>query len=267
MTLPYLPDDCIFYIIKYLQNYRSTLFNCLLVNRFWCKATVPLLYADPFKNYSKNKNYASIILTFISCFNKTEILQLKNQLVKVNNKFNNKFNDEYKPLFEYLKYLKNFDYNAINHMIIQWSETSETPYYKNKLYQDFIPTFYKSIFRQCNNIEQLSIFQNIILFFPQDKNLQEFLSNVENNCLNLRKLEVSPPSSQHTIKEKLCTIIQKQNNLRAFRLHPYNPNNLFGQGVLINGINDILLSLEFQKHSSMLILLKLILVIYLLRLL
>src|SRR5947207_3133213 len=97
MTLPYLPDDCIYYILQYLQNDHSTLFNCLLVNRFWCKATVPLLYANPFSNIIKENNY-SIIYTLILCFNKTEILQLKNQLELI--KVSIDIYDEYKPLFD-----------------------------------------------------------------------------------------------------------------------------------------------------------------------
>ncbi|GBC12424.2 hypothetical protein GLOIN_2v1873867 [Rhizophagus irregularis DAOM 181602=DAOM 197198] len=36
MSLPYLIDDCVYDILQYLQNDGTTLFNCLLVNRFWC---------------------------------------------------------------------------------------------------------------------------------------------------------------------------------------------------------------------------------------
>ncbi|GET58698.1 hypothetical protein GLOIN_2v1785264 [Rhizophagus irregularis DAOM 181602=DAOM 197198] len=39
MSSPYLSDDCIYCILKYLQDDRSTLFNCLLVNRLWCRET------------------------------------------------------------------------------------------------------------------------------------------------------------------------------------------------------------------------------------
>src|ERR1700742_4297988 len=110
MTLPYLTDDCIFYILQHLKNNRSILFNCLLVNRFWCKSTIPLLYANPFINITE-ENY-SIIKTLIFCFNKEEILQLKNQL-ELNQINNINLDEEYKPLFEYLKYLENYDYFKI----------------------------------------------------------------------------------------------------------------------------------------------------------
>jgi hypothetical protein len=76
---------------------------------------------------------------------------------------------------------------------------------------------------------------------------QEFLNDIANNCLNLRNLIIKlPQTHQHvssnnlvstTTIDKLCTIIQKQNNLKIFKIT---------KGHLLN---NILLSLEFQKHS------------------
>src|SRR5579859_513145 len=103
MSSPYLPNDCIYHILKYLQKDYLTLFNCLLVNRFWCKETVPLLYTNPFSKYNH-----LIIPTLILCFSKSEILQLKNLLKQRNNvyefnkidKIDDIMNGEYTPLFE-----------------------------------------------------------------------------------------------------------------------------------------------------------------------
>jgi hypothetical protein len=77
----------------------------------------------------------------------------------------------------------------------------------------------------------------------------EFLTNIENICSNLKKLEISFLSSEDlssdeipidtNINEKICKIIQKQNNLKAIILSSYYSNCF----------NSILLSLEFQKHS------------------
>ncbi|GBC41156.2 hypothetical protein GLOIN_2v1516475 [Rhizophagus irregularis DAOM 181602=DAOM 197198] len=96
MKLPYLSDDCIYYILKYLRDDHSTLFNCLLVNRFWCKETVPFLYANPFEHLIGSKNNTthkcSIIFTLISCFDKAEILRIKNQLNDLRD-INEKCND------------------------------------------------------------------------------------------------------------------------------------------------------------------------------
>ncbi|CAG8657094.1 15211_t:CDS:2 [Rhizophagus irregularis] len=181
MTLPYLPDDCIYYILQHLQNDRSTLFNCLLVNRFWCKSTIPLLYANPFVNITE-KNYP-IILTLIFCFNKAEILQLKNQLgpSQINNI---NFDKEYKPLFEYPKYLENYNHFTINSVINRCfvGYCSDLSISQNKIYDDIIPIFHKSILRQSRNIKQIDILLH--LFYKESfKNF-----NIKNFTSNLTKL-------------------------------------------------------------------------------
>ncbi|RGB26082.1 hypothetical protein C1646_770907 [Rhizophagus diaphanus] len=275
MTLPYLPDDCIYHILHHLQNDRSTLFNCLLVNRFWCKSTIPLLYENPFVNITE-KNY-SIIFTLISCFNKEETLQLKNQL-EPNQIDNINLDEEYKPLFEYPKYLEKYNYFIINSVInscfVRYFSNLSTSH--NKIYY-IIPIFHQSILRQSKNIKQLDI--SLYLFYRKwfknfkvqnftsnltrlnslslnfylngtvnNKIEQEFLSNIANICLNLRELIIKLPQIQRyvtsnnlinsTTLKKLYTIIQEQNKLKIFKIR-----NCYSL------LNNILLSLEFQKSS------------------
>ncbi|GBB88336.1 hypothetical protein RclHR1_01490017 [Rhizophagus clarus] len=284
MTLPYLTDDCIYYILQHLQNDRSTLFNCLLVNRFWCKSTIPLLYANPFINMIE-KNY-SIISTIILCFNRTEILRLKNQLgISQINDID--FDEEdYKPLFEYTKHLENYNYFIINSVICKWfvKYCSDLSISHNKICDDIIPIFHQSILRQSRNIKQLDLL--LYLFYNENfKNFQvqnftsnltklnslslnfhligtnytkineieqEFLSNISNISLNLRKLTIKLPRTNRSLfqyvtsnnlintstMEKLCTIIQKQNKLKMFKI-----TNCYTL------LNNVLLSLEFQKYS------------------
>ncbi|PKY58134.1 hypothetical protein RhiirA4_479788 [Rhizophagus irregularis] len=290
MTLPYLTDDCIYYILQYLQNDHSTLFKCLLVNRFWCKSTIPLLYANPFASTTE-KNYL-ITSTLILCFNKAEILQLKNQLglSQINNINFDNFDKEHKPLFEYpkyLKYLKNYDIFIINFVISKWfaKYIPNLPIFQIFCVDNIFPIFLQSILRQSRNIEQLDIslnlfyeesfknfnFQNFTSNLTKLNSLslnfhssgtdhtvnkeieQEFLRNIANFCTNASKLiielpKIRRPLYQHdtsdgliittTTLEKLCTIIQVQNKLKMFKI--WDCHSL---------LNDILLSLEFQKHS------------------
>ncbi|PKY60514.1 hypothetical protein RhiirA4_484321 [Rhizophagus irregularis] len=283
MTLPYLTDDCIYSILQYLQNDHSTLFKCLLVNRFWCRSTIPLLYANPFAAITK-KNY-SITLTLIFCFDKAEILQLKKQLgLRKINGIN--FYKKHNPLFEYPKYLENYNSNIINSVIYGWfaKYCSKDLLNNQKIYNDIIPIFHQSILRQSRNIKQLDIWLN--LFYGESfKNFnvqnftsnltklnslslncylrdsvykeieQEFLKNIANNCTNFRKLIIKFPRTKNspfqnryiycdylttiTFTLKICTIIQVQNNLKMFKLD--------GNCSLL--VDNILLSLEFQKHS------------------
>ncbi|GBC27014.2 hypothetical protein GLOIN_2v1781395 [Rhizophagus irregularis DAOM 181602=DAOM 197198] len=49
-------------IIKYLQNDFLTLHSCILVNRLWCRLTIPLLWENPFSIPTKNYKFIEIYL-------------------------------------------------------------------------------------------------------------------------------------------------------------------------------------------------------------
>ncbi|PKK67770.1 hypothetical protein RhiirC2_851929 [Rhizophagus irregularis] len=204
MTLPYLTDDCIYYILQYLQNDHSTLFKCLLVNRFWCKSTIPLLYANPFANTTE-KNYL-ITSTLILCFNKAEILQLKNQLglSQINNINFDNFDKEHKPLFEYpkyLKYLKNCNNFIINFVISKWF-AKYIPNLPIFCVDNIFPIFLQSILRQSRNIEQLDISLN--LFYEEsfkNFNFQNFTSNLTK--LNSLSLNFNSSGTDHTVNKEI----------------------------------------------------------------
>ena len=46
------------YIIQNLRNDFNTLYSCALVNRFWCRLAIPLLWEDPFSiKYQENSSH------------------------------------------------------------------------------------------------------------------------------------------------------------------------------------------------------------------
>ncbi|GBC25448.2 hypothetical protein GLOIN_2v1876019 [Rhizophagus irregularis DAOM 181602=DAOM 197198] len=73
--IPHLPDDCIYYILKQLRNDRSTLYKCARVNRFWCRAAIPLLYESPFPVKGKK-----LLMTYMLSFNEEEISRLEDSM-------------------------------------------------------------------------------------------------------------------------------------------------------------------------------------------
>ena len=58
-----LIEDCLRIIFTELKNDSSSLYSCILVNRYWCRIAVPILWKNPynFKNISRNKFYNTII--------------------------------------------------------------------------------------------------------------------------------------------------------------------------------------------------------------
>ncbi|PKY26740.1 kinase-like protein [Rhizophagus irregularis] len=68
--LPELTNE----IIKYFKNDFSTLYSCILVNKFWCRLVIPLLWEDPFsiptQNYRLPTNFTLFNYpSFIKCLN------------------------------------------------------------------------------------------------------------------------------------------------------------------------------------------------------
>src|ERR1044072_2124112 len=52
--LPEISND----IIQNLRNNFNTLYSLALVNRFWCRLAIPLLWEDPFSiNFQKNSTF------------------------------------------------------------------------------------------------------------------------------------------------------------------------------------------------------------------
>src|SRR6266536_3513045 len=55
------------YIIQNLRNNVNTLYSLTLVNRFWCRLAIPLLWEDPFSvTYRENSTYNFLDTYFLS---------------------------------------------------------------------------------------------------------------------------------------------------------------------------------------------------------
>src|SRR3954469_24472430 len=57
--------ELVYEIIQYLYDDYSTLSSCILVNRLWCRISIPLLWEDPFSISTKNCNFIEIYLKYL----------------------------------------------------------------------------------------------------------------------------------------------------------------------------------------------------------
>src|SRR6266480_1522264 len=90
MPLSSFPKECFNDVLLFLDN--STLYNCLFINRYLCRLSVPIIWRDPFRDYEEPKD--SLISTLMACLNKEELIF---RAVHFNNQT---------PLFEYGKFIK-----------------------------------------------------------------------------------------------------------------------------------------------------------------
>src|ERR1051325_7100451 len=92
MAIP-LPDECFSNVLLFLDDH--ILYNCLLVNRYWCRFSVPILWRDPFKR----KSFKSIN-ALLACLNEDEISSLIPCAISFNNQT---------PLFDYGHFVRRLD--------------------------------------------------------------------------------------------------------------------------------------------------------------
>ncbi|POG71948.1 hypothetical protein GLOIN_2v32636 [Rhizophagus irregularis DAOM 181602=DAOM 197198] len=100
-------------IIQYFRKDISTLYSFILVNRLWCRLTIPLLWEDPFSLPTQNYRCIKTYFCFLNeddkaRFNKYEI---NDNLFLTN------------PLFNYPSFIKYLDISKICHYIKYWVDT------------------------------------------------------------------------------------------------------------------------------------------------
>ncbi|KAF0560093.1 hypothetical protein F8M41_003427 [Gigaspora margarita] len=97
-------------ILKHLNNEISSLYSCALVNRHWCKMSIPILWQDPFSN----KRSSLFIPIYFSSLGENEKFVIKECLKKwINVEFS-------KPLFDYARFLKVLHIFRIAKKVREW---------------------------------------------------------------------------------------------------------------------------------------------------
>src|ERR1043165_7625583 len=94
-----LPADCLNEIFEYLDDDKSTLHSCLLVNRFWCEISVRILWKDIWNLDSIARH--EIFRTLFACLpNDSKELLRKNEI------FISTPTSKKPPIFNYVSFCK-----------------------------------------------------------------------------------------------------------------------------------------------------------------
>src|SRR5947209_13431143 len=110
--------DCLEEIFEFINDDVTTLHSCLLVNRLWCRLIIPILWQNPL-NFTNGKINAThqVIQTYISC-----LLDLKKGRIITKTKVISLYEE---PLFNYLKYLQEFNNKEFEGGIRVWRDIVE----------------------------------------------------------------------------------------------------------------------------------------------
>src|ERR1051325_2418851 len=187
MPLFSLPDECFSNILSFLD--KRTLYNCLFVNRHWCRLSVPIVWNDPFPVYS-NKS----INTLMACLNEDEISSLIPYTIKFNN------NNQAPPLFDYGKFVGKIDHEFCVSNVIVWLEDCD---YQDNIYIDYriqkmVNVIYHVILRQGSNIREFDL---RFYDFPESVYLPKFsmFTTYKPGITNLRSFKIGDTENQNTI--------------------------------------------------------------------
>ncbi|CAB4435103.1 unnamed protein product [Rhizophagus irregularis] len=250
---PELTDD----IIQYFRDDIPTLHSCILVNKFWCRIAIPLLWKDPFSMKNpKNFHFIEIYLQKINEKDKTQL----NRCGINNNVFPSK------ALFNYSNFIKCINTRNICSNIVNWIKINKKfTCSKGRIFLLLIKVFieneaklhtfeieiafkylmsrkfFNSIFKLIlQNPKFISNIKNLKLNFNEEivkyKFDYEFLKCFYYHCnsissLHIRFFEYGSFRHNHmTIENQLSQIINSQKNLEKIifahdrkYLNPYYP--------------------------------------------
>jgi hypothetical protein len=178
-------------IIKYFQNDFSTLYSCILVNRFWCRLAIQLLWENPFSTkFPKNHHFIEIYLQKLN----------DNDKVKLNEYgFNN---DEFpsNTLFNYSRFIKCLNTEKI-------SSSIET-LVKNKM-----------LFTNLSRLTSFIFLSLIKIFIENEASLHTFeVSYILNSdCFNSAfQLILQNPNFVRNVKNLNIYLLGLNSNLLSF---------------------------------------------------
>ncbi|CAG8767638.1 18150_t:CDS:1, partial [Cetraspora pellucida] len=96
-------------ILCNLDGDSNSLYSCALVNRHWCKISIPILWRDPF-SFKQNPTYISKYLSYLDDDDKLCLKEFKISIL----------DDFPSSLFHYAKFLRVLDLSFLESKVRQW---------------------------------------------------------------------------------------------------------------------------------------------------
>ncbi|CAG8538118.1 16646_t:CDS:2 [Gigaspora margarita] len=217
---PILPTEYMKLIFHYIKKDDELLYFSLLVNRYWCKNVVTLLWACPFDSLNFHNIY-KITPVYISSLEENEKNQLKILLVK--NLYDQtsilKLIPINKPLFSYSIMLEEFSLKSLEKIVQSWitlfrpdKSFEESRKHIMNIKEQIILFLFK-LFIKSTNLKFLKIDSDQILNYCFDPDL-----HTNGQFLNISKLEFGYAAQHMLVKSinfivKISKLCKKINNL------------------------------------------------------
>ncbi|RIA91542.1 hypothetical protein C1645_116470 [Glomus cerebriforme] len=232
-------EDCLRIIFTELEEDSASLYSCILVNRFWCRIAIPILWKNPFIYFVYGKisrdKLCNVIIHLLPQSSK-QLLFDNNIDLPPSSTFSNE------PLFNYISFFSHISPYYINDMIQTLTNKEEEKYLlKQEIYKLFI--------NNCNNIKEFSLntdqplfqYPGASTFFSQLCYLEIDLQSVTSTvlfgmgqvCQNIEGLIITFRNGNIS---GLINLIDVQKNLRILYLD-LRYRNLTNQ---CNGLSEVI---------------------------
>ncbi|PKC69504.1 hypothetical protein RhiirA1_455938 [Rhizophagus irregularis] len=226
--LPEITDD----IVQYFRNDYKTLHSCVLVNRAWCRITIPLLWKEPFSIPVKNYHFIEIYLHNLNDYDKTKL-----NVCGINNKI-----FPSKTLFNYPSFIQRINTFKIEQSIEKWITSIGVLKDMTTIVKTLI---YKLLFKIfINNEVNLRTFEILITTDQDHRNFNEIFELIlqkPNFICNIRNFKLQRIANVRKILQFLEFISLKCNSISSinFQFQKFNDeNNLLVKKFLSSIINS-----------------------------
>ena len=197
-----LPADCLIEVFENLENDKSTLHSCLLVNRLWCKSSVGILWRSICSFKHNLKASSAIFSTLIACLpNESKELLHKNQIFISTP-------TSKPPLFNYVSFCKILSIDEIGRIIENGIKNNTTKILLKDRMCLVIKELLIMFMNQISSLKKLTYYDNyyitdeISFTFPRAKDCLADLSELRCStiinfdqlsrvCQNLQSLSIS----------------------------------------------------------------------------
>ncbi|EXX64737.1 uncharacterized protein OCT59_019120 [Rhizophagus irregularis] len=210
--------ELLYKIINYFQGDYSTLHSCVLVNRLWCRLTIPLLWEDPFSIPTGNFNFIEVYLYYLNDHLKTKLNEheiINNVLLPSN------------TLFNYPSFIRYLNINKIVPSIESWLGANDKIKLTNAYYEQISDTetefkcwinilIFKMFIKHEVKLHTLEIEISRAIYNKHAENILEIILQNPNFIHNVRNLKLSILSSINNtlIKNRISQLINLQKNLK-----------------------------------------------------
>src|SRR6266487_2005118 len=123
-----LNKDVLFLVIEELSNDRKSLHSCLLVDRTWCEATIPILWKNPWKfcpiDSAKSILLSNVILLHLSEESRENLKKQKIDLFTETHQ---------RPLFNYISFWRYLYLYHLESMMLEILESVTKDFEESKV--------------------------------------------------------------------------------------------------------------------------------------